>query len=965
MRSSPSRGGGGSRRAQGRAGAAGLALLAIVLWAASGAAQTLQTGTLVGKVTDHTGASAPGVTVTLTSPVLLAPRTAVTDAEGSYRFAALPPGSYALSFELQGFRRLTRSNVLVDVGATRTVDATIEVGAVTESIEVVGETAAVDVTQTNVATNLDTHALQQIPTSRDVWAILQNMAPQVVLDREDVGGDQGGLQAVFSSHGSTWRQNTYALNGVNVTDPAATGAAGFYYDYDSFEQVQISTAQHAAEVGTPGVYYNFVAKRGTEAFHGGAAYYFENDGLVSDNITQALRDQGITSGAGIDLFSDATVQLGGPLIKDKLRFFTSWRDWRIHRKVPNFPKSENTDLFSGLLNLSYQLDDRNRLDVLGTYQTYWKPNRNASAQVQPDSTWIEDDVFRIFQAHYNSQIKSNALLDVRLSYSNVDFPLKFQPGVTRQNSTELTTGDQTGVAQLGFVFYRSRLAGDATLSYYKGQWLGADHDMKLGYQFGRAFSESDTQVRDGVTLNTFEGQPSFLIAWNTPVVTQSKYIDHVLYVQDNVTKGRFAFNVGLRYQHTSGVLPAQSSPAGPFAPARSFPEQDVIGWDDLAARAGFVWDIRGDHKALFKVGYGRYYHQLSPDPIEAPSQNASGGTGYGWNDLNGDLQYQTGELGDVLFTFGGSSITTVDGSLKRPRTDEVTAGVEFLLPRNVTLNVDGIFRWGSKLLATTEIGIPFDAGYTPATAIDPGPDGATGAGDDRTVQVFNLRPEYAGQNRLFVTNPAGFETSFKGLEVTLQRRFANRWQGLLGYSLSKDDLSRAGTSLGPFGGGEEESAGLGSGSAFLNPNQTINNDAGPSFFDRRHSFKLFGSYQVPKIDVNVGGVLKFQTGVPYARVVTLSTDVNGVAFNQGPITIFAEPRDQRRVETLTYMDFRLSKFFNFGRERSRNLEVILDVFNLFNENKVTAVNSNTGSAFENAISILGPRVLRIGARFTF
>jgi hypothetical protein len=105
--------------------------------------------------------------------------------------------------------------------------------------------------------------------------------------------------------------------------------------------------------------------------------------------------------------------------------------------------------------------------------------------------------------------------------------------------------------------------------------------------------------------------------------------------------------------------------------------------------------------------------------------------------------------------------------------------------------------------------------------------------------------------------------------------------------------------------------------------------------------------------------------VPYARVVTLSTDVNGVAFNQGPITIFAEPRDQRRVETLTYMDFRLSKFFNFGRERSRNLEVILDVFNLFNENKVTAVNSNTGSAFENAISILGPRVLRIGARFTF
>src|ERR671935_197050 len=104
----------------------------------------------------------------------------------------------------------------------------------------------------------------------------------------------------------------------NQGGAAANGAAGFYYDYDSFEQVQISTAQHAAEVGTPGVYYNFVAKRGTDAFHGGLAYYFENDSLVSDNVTAKLRDQGIKTGAGINLFSDATAQLGGPIIKDKL-----------------------------------------------------------------------------------------------------------------------------------------------------------------------------------------------------------------------------------------------------------------------------------------------------------------------------------------------------------------------------------------------------------------------------------------------------------------------------------------------------------------------------------------------------------------------------------------------------------------------------------------------------------------------
>jgi len=939
-----------------------LLLHALVLPAGLAHGQALQTGTIIGTVRDNQGGAAGTVTVTLTSPVLITPRTDTTNAEGSYRFAALPPGVYALSFELSGFRRATRTNVPVDVSITRTIDVTLEVGQVSESVEVVGE-SGVDVTQTNVATNLDTNALQNIPTARDVWSILQNMAPQVVLDREDVGGSEGGLQAVFSSHGSTWRQNTYALNGVNVTDPAATGAAGFYYDYDSFEQVQISTAQHAAEVGTPGVYYNFVAKRGTDAFHGGAAYYFENGGLVSDNVSQELRDQGITTGAGVNLFSDATFQLGGPIIRDKLRFFTSWRDWRIHRDVPNFPTSENTDLFSGLLNLSYQLNPKHRIDVLGTIQTYYKPNRNASAQVPPDSTWIEDDVFRIFQGHYNAQIGGTALFDARISYSNVDFPLKFQEGVSEQNTTELTTGNQTGAAPQAFVFYRERLAGETSLNYYKAGWLGADHDFRVGYQFGRAVSESEADVVDGVTLNVFEGEPSFIIAFNTPVLTQSRYTDHVFFAQDSVTRRHLTLNLGLRYQNTKGVLPAQSSPAGPFSTARSFPAQDVISWSDLAPRVGLIWDVGGRHRTAVKVGYGRYFHQLSPDPIEAPSPNNLGGTGYAWNDSNRDLQFQQGEQGAVLFTFGGSSNTTVNPDLRRPRTDEVTAGVEFQLPHNMVLSVDAIRRWGRQLIATTEVGIPLSGGYTTTTAIDPGPDGNAGTGDDQRITVFNLLPQFAGQNRRLVTNPAGFETSFKGMEVTLQKRFSNGWQGLLGYSLSEDDLSRAGTAFGVFGGGEEESAGAGNGGGFTDPNQAINNTGGPSFFDRRHSLKVSGSYQIPGIDVNVAAVYKMQSGVPVVRLITVSEDVNGVPFNQGPITFYAEPRGGRRIDTLHYMDFRVSKYFDIRRDR--RLEVIFDVFNLFNANTITGVNNNTGSAFLSPLTILGPRVLRLGARFTF
>ena len=965
-------------------------LLTIVLACASLArAQALQTGNIVGKVSDNSGARAPGVSVTLTSPVLITPRRVTTDSEGVYRFTSLPPGTYSLTFELQGFRQITRSGIPVSLATTLTIDETLAIGDISEVIEVVGA-PLVDVTQTNVATNLDVAALQQIPTARDVWAILQNMAPQVVLDREDVGGSEGGLQAVFSTHGSSWHQNTYAMDGVNVTDPAATGAAGFYYDYDSFEAVNISTAQHAAEVGTPGVYYNFVAKRGTDSFHGGLAYYFENSGMVSDNVTDELKGQGIASGAGVDLFSDATAQLGGPIIKDKLRFYSSWRDWRIHRNVPNFfeegyrsasgqpcvvktgtspctPKTENTDLFSGLVNLTYEMNPKNRFYALWTRQTYWKPNRNAGAQIQPESTWIEDDVFSIYQGHYNTQISPNALLDVRVSYSDVSFPLFLQDGVSEPWSLELTTGDQTGAAQFAYdpPQHRSRLSIGGTFSYAKGRVAGADHDLKAGYEFYRGYSSANLDAFGGINLNTFEGAPATVTEYNTPVPGIAQFTGSVLFLQDSITKDRLALNLGLRFEHTSGFLPEQSKPAGPFSAALTTPKQDVIGWNNLAPRVGVVYDLFGDHKAALKVGYGRYHHQISADMIGVPNPLGLAGKGFNWIDRNGDGNFQVGEEGDLLFAFGGNT-NTVDPDLKRPRTDEITAGVDWELPRSIKLSVNGIFRWGRNLIALVEVGIPQnETGYNRTTGLDPGPDGTVGTGDDKTFSVFNQRPEFAGKNRRVETNPSDFQSSFKGVEVTLQKRFSNRWQGLVTYALSDDDLSSTSVTVAQYGGEEEGAGGFAFGSganAFQDPNAKINNTSGPSFYRRRHQLKASASYEIPRWDVNVAAVFKVQTGTPFGRIVSLSSDINGVPFNQGPISFFAEPRDSNSFDTIKYVDFRLGKFFTIGRHR---IEINADFFNLTNSNVITNLNVNTGSSFQNPFSILGPRVFRIGARYTF
>ena len=934
-------------------------LLALTLVPSLVGAQTMQTGDIRGRALDSSGAVLPGAAVTLTSPVLITPKTATTDSQGGYSFVALTPGTYAVAFELSGFRQFRRTAVEVSIGRTLTVDATMEVGAMTENITVEGA-PTVDVTKTNLATNLDTSQLQGVPTARDVWAILQNMAPQVVLDREDVGGSEGGLQAVFSTHGSTWHQNTYALNGVNVTDPSATGASGFYFDYDSFQDVQISTAQHPADVGTPGVYFNQVTKSGTDKFHGGSAYYFENNSTVGDNLTQALKDQGVKSGSSVNLFSDWTAQLGGPLIRDKVRFFTSWRDWRIHRNVVDFPKSENTDLFSWLVNATYQLNAKNQFTGLATRQTYLKPNRNADALIAPEATWIEDDIFRIYQGRYNSSITNNALFDARVSYLKVDFPLKFQPDVTGPHTTELSTGFQSGAAAQAFQFYRTRTSAETSLSYFKNHWLGVSHDIKGGYQFFRGFARTGADVLESVDQNLLNGQGSSITQYNTPLLSQDTFTGSVLFLQDNVRPtNRLTLNLGVRYEHNHGFLPAQSSPAGRFTGPRTFPEQDLITWNTAAARLGAVYDVLGTHKFAIKGGYARYYHAIGTGFVDVSNQNGFGGTGFGWNDANHNRHFEPGEEGPVLFTFGGS-ITSVDPNLKQPHTDEGSFGVEFEAPRQVRVSAMFIARRARDLIAVVETGVPQGlAGFTPVTALDPGPDGTAGTSDDQRITVFNQVASTLGNNKQVETNPSNFTTGFKGFEITVQRRFANRWQFLTSYSVSKDNLSQAAIGVGAFSG-EEEAAGTSS--AFTSPNGRINNTSGPSFFDRTHILKMDGSYEIPRLDMNVAAVLKVQTGTPYGRTLTVDSDIAGNPLNQGPTTIFAETRGTRRFPTLATMDFRVSKFVRVGAHR---LEVLADFFNLTNVSTVTNQNSNTGPDLGKPTGILGPRAFRLGGRWSF
>src|SRR5205085_1979916 len=211
----------------------------------------------------------PGVTVTLSG--VGAAQNTVTDGSGKFRFINLSPGTYTLKSELAGYGTATRSGVSVNLGRNADVTMTLN-PSVSQSITVTAEAPLLDVRKTGTGNDVPRVELEKIPTARDPWVILQQ-TPGVSMDRNNVGGNESGQQSVYVSKGTIGTQATWNVDGVNVTDFAATGSSPSYYDFDSFEEMQITTGGSDPRIMTPGVQLNMVTKRGTNDYSGSARYY--------------------------------------------------------------------------------------------------------------------------------------------------------------------------------------------------------------------------------------------------------------------------------------------------------------------------------------------------------------------------------------------------------------------------------------------------------------------------------------------------------------------------------------------------------------------------------------------------------------------------------------------------------------------------------------------------------------------
>jgi hypothetical protein len=948
-----------------------LTVAAILVLSASSVFAQVQTGSILVRATDQQGAVTPGVTVTISSPVLVSgSMTGVTDTAGVYRFPSLVAGTYSVKLELGGFQTLVRDGIVVLVGQTTPIEASLKVATVAETVTVTGQSPTVDTTSANASVNLSDQLIQGTPGGRDIWALVESKVPSLQISRPDVGGTAGGLQGGWSARGTAANQNTQFLNGINVGDPAAIGFAGFYYDFGAFDQIQVSTSAHDISVPTSGVFLNMVTKTGGDRWNGDTTFTWTNDSLQGrDDHDPFLQKYGFRqNGNTTNFVSDVNVGAGGPLVQNKVRFYGSFRDWRVHVNTPvalSQTVLDQTNITSGLGNTTWQINQKNRLTGFYSWQRYSKPNRllNSAAFTVPDSTVDEEDRFNVAQGLWNSVLTKNLFLDARLGVNTILFPTYFDGGnqqALRDQATNIFYGNNPSET----IRNRDRYQANATAQYYIDHALGGRHEIRFGFDTSHAVTKNENHRVDQVQTfynSSKTPQAQTVDIYATPTIDISALNVTALFAQDSYSLQRLTLVGGVRYERLEGYLPAQSSPPSVYFPnlQRSFPEQrNIVLWHTAGPRVAAIYDLTGDGKTAAKASYGRYYYVLSTGGggVNQVNPNATYFATYTWNDADGDLKFQNGEQTGVPTITSGTT-TTIDPNFKRPYTDEFSVGVDRELMPNLRVSAAFTYRREKNLQASANPANPYAS--TTTAAVDPGPDGFVGTADDSTYQYFQ---RLSSMNPTLITNDPTAVQTYKGLELILSKRLSDHWQLLAGYTESRNRISGTSVDISP--------------NFLINADGAITADGrcfacSANSVDLPHQFKLSGMYILPWYDVIVSANMSLVSGPPVTRQISQSLAVGSAQ------TINLEPLGSHRLGAQGRTDLRIGKVFRFN---ARQLEATVDFDNLTNSNWVWQVRTLTPATsftdpstgvkqtltqFLAPTQILGPRTVVFRAAYKF
>ncbi len=923
-------------------------------------------GALAGTITDATQSALPGVTVTATNVQTLAARTTVTTADGSYTIPDLAPGRYNVTVELSGFQRVQADDLIVLLGRTLTFSVELQVGAVSETVQVTGDASKqVDLRNVTVAHNVTQEEFDRLPKARTFQGIAL-VAPSV-----NSGLIEGGIQV----NGASGAENSFTVDGV-VTTSLINGQSRQNTVFEYLQEVQVKTGGISAEYGGAlGGVISAVTKSGGNTFHGEAHYFYSGNAFGAGPVDRLVLNPG--DDVSVSYFTDSKQKnnnnefggsIGGPIVRDRLFFYGSLSP-QVARLTNDYLFSSGaesgsidqdattTQAFGKVTyangsiqaNVSALYTPTRSTGTLPAYNDYG-PNVIASSAEgnfanltrgwKADQTSTSGNVDFLMSPSSILSVRGGYFYD---NYADTGIPATTsvawnttsigQPGVPED--VQQPTGYQNTPRAL-ITDYDTTKRGFFQVDYLKSFSAAGSHTIKAGGGYQRTVNDVLSYYPGGyvllnwgrtftssVTGETGTGEYGYYEVNDRGVQGVAGANIWSIFIQDTwAPTSRLTLNLGLRTENE--VIPSFKTDIKENAFEFGF-------GDKLAPRLGFTYDVRGDGRMKLYGSWGRYYdwtkYELSRGSFGADT----------WQ-----IYYRALDTTDVfslnLDNMPGADLwgsesgyrdrrvpnfETVDPDIKPMYQDSTNVGFEYEFMRGTVFGIRYVHNDLKRTIEDLGALVNGDEVYYIA---NPGEGGAT------------------------MTPPSGltapFETpkpkrTYDAVEFTLNRRFSNNWFASASYTYSRlygnyPGLSSSDEILTPTTGVSSATAQQQAGSVFRqgsNVNRAWDIDElmwdshgnldpqGRLASDRPHVVKLYGGYLFPT-NTQVGLNFYGGSGTPITTYV--------ITLNQ--TQVFVNGRgDMGRTPTLTQTDLLLSQDFNLPNAGGAKIRLELNVLNLFNQ----------------------------------
>jgi hypothetical protein len=846
---------------------------------------------------------------------------------------------YELDITMPGFAALHEADILIGAGATIERTIVLKLAGIAESVVVEGAGSRMEARNPGFGARFGPADIKAIPTRRASMFDWIRAAPGI-----SPTSPSSGTSTTVSAFGSGANENQFLVDGTNFTCPC-NGQARAEPGVDFIQEVQVQSAGASAEFGNvQGAVINVVTRQGSAQLLYDASYYSQTAGLTSQPLRRPLGGPGTAeTGYERNRYRDLTTNLGGPVVRDRAWFFIGYQYLRDYDSQPatdpSLPRTYEQDKI--FAKLTWQPAPGWLLDH-SLHNEFWvNPEQPTLGKPFAATLRAHASVPAMTFAHLTHTSSANTLWDVRVgrfAYSREDDPSTGDRTTPARldNATNVMSGAPPAFGGLTL----ARTSAKATVTQYRAGLWGVDHEWKLGVQFERGEHRSPAIIPTGVRYVDSNGAPVQAVS-SAPSNSGGVSLTSSGFISDALTLGdRVTVNAGLRFDQSRAI--SQDLHAVDLEGRETSDVVSGLGtlytWNVWSPRIGVTAKLTRDGRTMLRSSYGRFSQGVLTGEIGLFHPAVTPITTMGF-------EAATGGYTRLVSVVDGKINLQLDRDTRAPHTDEYSVGLDRELGRRLAVAIAYVRKDGSNFIGWTDVGGQYREGTRPLA-------------DGRSVPVFELINN-TRDRRFLLTNQDGYEMTYNGLVLVVERRRSHGWQAFGSYTLSR--TSGLQPSSGTTAGGAQVSTIAPSVTFGRDPND-LTNARGRLPGDRPHALRAMGSMDVPRTGMVIAGSVQYFSGKPWAAIALVGLPQTN---NQATQRVQLEPRGSRRLSSQALLDMRVSKTFSFGG--SRRIEVLLDVLNVLNDTAEEGLVSEnlSSSNFGVPNSFVDPRRAMVGLRVNF